>query len=430
MRLSLAALGILAMTTAAIPADYPPPDKLPSVAEFPDVLTMRDGTKATTTKDWEEKRRPDLKALFEHYMYGRFPAKPEKVTAKVLFEDAKALDGKGTLREVEITFGPPEWPKLYLLVAVPNGKTPAACFVGPNFGGNHLVTAHDKVRIPTVWVPGNGPGVAKGTNTATAAGRGLQADTWPLQQIVEAGYAVATFYCGDIQPDRPNVKEGMRATLPVPTGEANPAETATIAWWAWGCQRAVDHLVTDKSIDAKRIAVVGHSRLGKTALLAGAFDDRIALVIPHQSGCGGAGPSRSKNPKAETVKRITTAFPHWFCANFSAFGDDTTKIPFDQHALVAICAPRPVLFTNAEDDQWANPPGQFDVLTAAAPAYALYGDAHPVAAKAPAQGTLLGRAAGLLHPRRHPQHDARRLEGVHAVRRHVAQVTLLGERGA
>lgn len=396
MRLSLAILGVLAMTLAATPADFPAPDKLPKVAEFPDVLTMRDGTKITTKKEWEEKRRPELKELFQHYMYGHFPAKPDKFTAKVLFEDAKAFDGKGTLREVEITFGPPEWPKMYLLVAVPNGKTPAACFVGPNFHGNHVLTTHEKVRVPDpkLWVPGSGPGVVKGTNKATEAGRGKEAGTWPLQQVVEAGYAVATFYCGDIQPDRHTVREGMRATLPERDGKSPGDETATIMWWAWGCHRAVDFLVTDKSIDAKRLAVVGHSRLGKTALLAGAFDDRIAVVIPHQSGCGGAGPSRSTNPKAETVKRITTAFPHWFCGHFSAFGDDTTRLPFDQHALVAICAPRPVLFTNAEDDQWANPPGQFDVLQAAAPAYKLYGDAAPVAKAIPEQGKLSAERLG------------------------------------
>ena len=400
MRLSLAALGTLAMTAAAIPADLPPPDKLPSVTEFPAVLTMRDGTKVTTKKDWEEKRRPELKELFQHYMYGRFPAKPEKVSAKVLFEDPKALDGRGTLREVELTFGPPEWPKIYLLVAVPNGKTPAACFVGPNFGGNHLLTTHEKVRVPTAWVPDRYPGVVK--NKATAEGRGKQSDTWPLQQAAEAGYAVATFYCGDIQPDRPNVREGMRATLPEHKKAGPPDETATIMWWAWGVHRAVDFLVTDRSIDAKRLAVVGHSRLGKTALLAGAFDDRIAVVIPHQSGCGGAGPSRSKNAKAETVKRITTAFPHWFCANFSAFGDDTARLPFDQHCLVAICAPRPVLMTNAEEDQWANPSGQFDVLSAAAPAYKLYGDEKPVAGAVPDQGKLSDSRLGyFIRPGKH-----------------------------
>ena len=166
-------------------------------------------------------------------------------------------------------------------------------------------------------------------------------------------------------------------------------------WWAWGCHRAVDYLATDKDIDAKRLAVVGHSRLGKTALLAGAFDDRIAVVIPHQSGCGGAGPSRSKNAKAETVARITSAFPHWFCANFSPFGGDTTKLPFDQHCLVAIsCSGRPVLLTNAEEDQWANPSGQFDVLSAAAPACQLYGDDKAVADKMPPTGTLADERLG------------------------------------
>lgn len=378
IRLPLAALGVLAVTLPAIPADFPAPGKLPAHKEMPSPVIMLDGTKATTKAEWESKRRPELKALFEHYMYGRFPARPEKVTAKVLFEDAQALGGKGTLREVEVTFGPPEWPKLYLLVAVPNGKTPAACFVGPNFGGNHLLTDHEKVRIPTAWVPDRYPGVVK--NRATGAGRGKQADTWPLAQAIERGYAIATFYCGDIQPDRPNVREGMRATLPVPEGKRAGDETATIMWWAWGCHRAVDFLLTDRSIDGKRLAVVGHSRLGKTALLAGAFDDRIAVVIPHQSGCGGAGPSRSRNPKAETVKRINTSFPHWFCGYFKEFSDDTTRLPFDQNGLVALCAPRPVLMTNAEEDQWANPGGQFDVLQAAAPAYELYDVRRPIVA--------------------------------------------------
>ena len=394
MRLSLSALGILAMTAAAIPADYPPPDKLPPSENFPDVLTMRDGTKVATKQGWEEKRRPELKELFQHYMYGRFPEKPLKVTAKVLFEDPKALGGKGTLREVEIDFGPRDWPKLYLLVAAPNGKAPAACFVGPNFHGNHTLTPHEKVRIPEAWVPANGPGVAKGTNKATAEGRGKQSEVWPLQQIVEAGYATATFYCGDVQPDRPNVNEGMRATMPAVKGDSAGDETATIAWWAWGCHRAVDFLVTDKSVDPARIAVVGHSRLGKTALLAGAFDPRIAVVIPHQSGTGGAAPSRSKNPKSESVKRINTSFPHWFCDNFKKFNDDVARLPFDQNGLVAVCAPRPVLLTCAEEDQWANPAGQFDVLRAAAPVYKLYGSDDPVADKMPEPGKLSDQRLG------------------------------------
>jgi hypothetical protein len=393
MRLPLAFLGVLAMTAGAFSIDYVPPEKLPSQPEMPNPLVILDGTKVTTKADWEAKRRPELKELFQHYMYGKYPAKPEKVTGKVLFEDAKAFGGKGTLREVEITFGPPEWPKIYLLMAVPNGKTPAACFVGPNFQGNHCLVADERVRITPDWCYANYPGVKN--NKATAEGRGKVLDVWPFEQALDKGYAVATFYSGDIQPDRPDVLEGMRKVLGVAAGKKDPAETATIMWWAWGVQRAVDFLVTEKSIDPKRIAVVGHSRLGKTALLAGAFDERIALVIPHQSGCGGAGPSRSKNSKAEPVSRITKAFPHWFCGHFTAFGPDTTKLPFDQNCLVAICAPRPVLMTNAEEDQWANPDGQFDVLKAAAPAYELYEVAKPVVAeKMPATGKLASERLG------------------------------------
>jgi predicted O-methyltransferase YrrM len=135
--------------------------------------------------------------------------------------------------------------------------------------------------------------------------------------------------------------------------------------------RAVDYLVSDKEIDAERIAVVGHSRMGKAALVAAAFDDRIALAIPHQAGCGGTAPSRGK--VGESVKQINDRFPHWFDAEFKAFNDHPDRLPFDQHSLVALVAPRPVLFTNAVEDTWANPEGQFAVLVAADPVYRLLG---------------------------------------------------------
>ncbi len=404
MRLAL--LGMLVMVLPSFSADFPDPTELPARPGLPDPTIALDGTKVTTKEAWEQSRRPELKALFEHYMYGTYPAVPQKVTAKVLFEDATAFGGKGTLKEVELTFGPPEWPKITLLIATPNGKTPAACFVGPNFGGNHLLTADERVRLPEAWLPDRYPGVKE--NKATAAGRGQQADTWPLQQILERGYAVATFYCGDIQPDRPNVSEGMRGTLPQTDKPRDGNETATIMWWAWGVHRAVDYLITDKSIDPKRIAVVGHSRLGKTALLAGAFDDRIAVIIPNQAGCGGSGPSRHSDPKAEPVERINKAFPHWFCGHFKAFGADTSKLPFDQNALVALCAPRPVLFTNAGDDLWANPSGQFEVLKAANPAYKLFGLEGITAEKllAPGDPLIDSRLGYWIRPGKHAMSPA------------------------
>ncbi len=396
MRPSLLALGALAVMVPATRADFPPPAQLPARPGLPDPTVMLDGKRVTTKADWESKRRPELKALFEHYMYGRLPARPN-VTAKVLFRDDKAFDGKGTLTEVELTVGGPEWPKVYLLIAQPNAAQPVGCFVGPNFGGNHLLTTEGRVHIPTVWVPDRYPGVEK--NRATAAGRGQQADTWPLAEIVARGYAIATFYCGDIQPDRPDVKEGVRAVAP---GTGDPADTATIMWWAWGIMRAVDYVQTIPGIDPRRIAVVGHSRLGKTALLAGAFDPRIAVVIPNQAGCGGSGPSRHSDPKAEPVERINMAFPHWFNGHFKTFGADPSKLPFDQNGLVALCAPRPVLFTNATEDLWANPSGQFEVLKAANPAYKLY-DVEGITADAmPEPNRLVASRLGYwIRPGRH-----------------------------
>jgi hypothetical protein len=358
------------MISPAVAADFPPPAELPSQVGFPDPLVSLDGSKVTSANDWFAKRKPELKVLFEHYMYGRYPQAPERVVAKTLFEDSGAFGGKATLKEVELTIGHPDWPKIYLLIAAPQGER-YPCFVGANFGGNHLLTDHPGVRLPDAWMPDKYPGVVD--NSATEAGRGAQADTWPLEQIVRRGYAVATFYCGDVQPDRPDEREGLRAVLTPANGSSDPAATATIMEWAWAIHRAVDHLQTESAIDPQRIAVVGHSRLGKTALLAGAFDERIALTVANQAGCGGSGPSRHNDRQAETVARITRVFPHWFCGNFGQFGEDTTKLPFDQHSLVALCAPRPVLFTAAAEDLWANPSGQFEVLKAATPVYELLG---------------------------------------------------------
>jgi hypothetical protein len=237
------------------------------------------------------------------------------------------------------------------------------------------------------------PGVK--ANRATEEGRGKQMAVWPLEQIIERGYAVATFYSGDVDPDVKDRRDGMRPFItPPPPGTLPPDFPATIMCWAWGIQRVIDHLVTLPELDAKKIAVVGHSRLGKTALLAAAFDDRIGLAIPHQAGCGGTAPNRCDNPKAETVKKINTSFPHWFCDNFKQFNDDTTKLPFDQHCLAALCAPRPVLFTNAMKDQWANPSGQFEMLRAATPVYKLLGVEGLGVEKEPEENKLVDSRLG------------------------------------
>jgi cephalosporin-C deacetylase-like acetyl esterase len=165
-------------------------------------------------------------------------------------------------------------------------------------------------------------------------------------------------------------------------------------------RRAMDYLVTDPDIDAKRIAVVGHSRNGKAAMLAGATDPRAALVIPLQAGCGGTAPSRTQ--VGETVQRINTSFPHWFNARFKEFNEHTERLPFDQHCLIALCAPRPVLLATAQEDTWANPPGQFEMLKLAAPVYRLYGQGDLEAAEMPPLNTLSsGRLGFYIRPGKH-----------------------------
>ncbi len=164
--------------------------------------------------------------------------------------------------------------------------------------------------------------------------------------------------------------------------------------------RAVDYLVQDPDIDASRIIVVGHSRLGKTALLAGAFDERIAMAIPLQAGMGGTAPSRGK--VGESIKRINDSFPHWFNGAYKEFNTQPDKLPFDQHCLVALMAPRPVLFPNAVEDTWANPAGQFEVLKAAEPVYRLLKAGGLEAPQMPEVGKLSAGTLGYyIRPGKH-----------------------------
>lgn len=369
----LAVLGGVTAATASFPASastaLPPPEALPWSEALPDPLTTFSGYPVRTPAEWRA-RRSELKRLFQHYMYGYFPRR-SPVRPTVEWEDAGFLDGKATLREVTLRFGPAPTPPLSLLVALPNGASGGSpAFLGLNFCGNHAVVDHPRVRVPDVWMYPKYPGVVG--NRATEAGRGKQQEVWNVEETLSRGYAFACVYNGDIDPDVPDFTDGVhphfRSTAPDAPG---PHDWGTIAAWAWGLHRCVDYLVTEPRIDRQRIAVVGHSRNGKTALLAGAFDERIALAIAHQAGCGGTAPSRGKI--GESVQRINTSFPHWFNDTFPRFNACPQRLPFDQHCLAALMAPRPVLFSNATEDTWANPDGQFEMLRAAEPVYQLLG---------------------------------------------------------
>lgn len=365
---------------------------LPSQTALPDPLVMRNGDKVASPDVWNAKRKPELKELFQHYMYGFLPDAPMNVVSKVERTDEKFLGGKGTLKEVTIKFGPKGTPPINLLLAVPNKRNGAAPVVlGLNFCGNHALLSDASVKLPTGWLPKHCAGVVD--NKATDVGRNTQPDNFAFETALDRGYAVATFYHGDIKPDRPEFDDGVYPHYFKP-GQTTPGphEWGTIAAWAWGLSRAADYLVTDKNLDAKRMIVLGHSRNGKTALVAGAFDERFALIIPHQAGCGGTAPSRGK--VGESVKQINDRFPHWFCGEFKKFNDEVERLPFDQHELIALCAPRPVLLTNAVEDQWANPDGQFEMLVGADPVYKLLGVEGVGSRDIPATGKLLNSRLG------------------------------------
>jgi hypothetical protein len=380
--------------------EFPPVASLPRQAELPDPLVMFHGQRLTTPEQWREKRRPELKALFEFYMYGKAPAPPDNLQAKVERVDLNYFGGKATKKEVAISFGPPGTPVIHLLVVSPSRRECCSpVFVGTNFHGNHTLVDDPSVSLPTAWMPDGTPGAKD--HRATDAGRGTEKSVWNLEGSIDRGYAVATFYCGDIDPDKPDFSDGVHPHYYKPgQTEPGPHEWGTIAAWAWGISRAVDYLVTDPNIDAERIAVVGHSRLGKTALLAAAMDERIALAIPLQAGCGGTAPSRGS--VGESVKQINDRFPHWFCATFKQFNEQVDRLPFDQHSLVALVAPRPVLFANAVEDEWANPAGQFDMLKAADAVYRFLGVEGLGVGRMPEPGELVGGRLGyFIRPGKH-----------------------------
>jgi hypothetical protein len=375
---------------AASEPPLPPVEDLPPRPGLPDPRIGLDGRRVGRA-GWEARRKPELRRLFQHYMYGFMPPAPGNTRGTQVREDRRALQGTATLREVTLRFGPKNAPPIHLLLLLPNSRTgKVPVFLGLNFAGNHAVVDDPGVRIPDVWMYPRYPGVV--ANRATAAGRGGQKDVWNADLILSRGYGLATFYSGDVDPDRPDFDDGIHPHYRAPGAAPGPHEWGTIAAWAWGMSRCVDYLLTVPEVDGRRIAAVGHSRNGKATLVAAAFDERIALAIPHQAGCGGTAPSRGT--VGESVTRINTSFPHWFCDEFPRFNDRPERLPFDQHALVALVAPRPILFSNAVEDTWANPLGQFEVLRAADPVYRMLGVEGLGSDSVPEVGRLLDSRLG------------------------------------
>ncbi len=346
---SLALCALLMMSAITVSGrDFPAVDKLPSRPELPDALTMLDGTPVKTSEQWVKDRRPELKELFQHYMYGYMPP-PPGINARITQTDDSVFDGKATLKEVEISFKnltAPNAPKIHLALFIPNHRqAPAPVFLALNKCGNFTVTEHHTVTIdPDTWCH-------EACEKKEYLKRGSKRDFWCVDYLIERGYAFATYHESNIDPDENDFTNGIHPFYSGLPGDKD-SQWGTISAWAWGLQRCVDYLVTDNDIDKDWICVTGHSRRGKTALLAAALDERFALAVPHQSGTGGCALSRNNNQ--ETLERINRVFPHWFNGNFKKFNDREEFLPFDQHLLMALVAPRALMDTAGIQDTWAN----------------------------------------------------------------------------
>lgn len=344
--------------------------KIPAYT-LPDPLVTDAGDKVVNAAQWNQQRRPELVKAFESQVYGRGPAAC-KISHQLVSTKSDAVNGKAVRREVDVFFGDSkEAPSMRLLIYSPKNSKGSPAFLGLNFQGNHSVDADPSISLNTSWVRKR-DGKTKG-NQSTEASRGVASSRWPVELIIDRGYSLVTIYYGDIDPDFDDgFKNGIHPhfqseTESIPAGE----KWGSIAAWAYGLSRALDYLQTDDQIDGDRVAVIGHSRLGKTSLWAGASDSRFKLVISNDSGCGGA--ALSRRAIGETVERINTSFPHWFCDNYLQYNRNENACPVDQHQLIALIAPRAVYVASATKDQWADPKGEFLSCVHADPVYRLLG---------------------------------------------------------
>lgn len=344
--------------------------KVPSYT-LPDPLVLESGERVRQAGVWYKRRRPEILDLFSTFVYGRTPEWFRSPDSELLSSDAHAVGGKAIRREVRIYPAGKDGPGMDLLLYLPASlRGPAPIFLGLNFGGNQTVSADPGIRPGQVWAPD--PVTKEWTKKAAPPeSRGRSAAQWQVEMILARGYGLGTIYYGDIEPDFKGGRAYGFGQLFSHPGPARPDEWGSIGVWAWGLSRALDYLAkSEKDVDAGRVMLVGHSRLGKTALWAAAQDTRFAMAISNNSGEGGAALARRKF--GERI-RADSNFPYWYCLNHGKFTDREEDLPIDQHMLLALIAPRPVYVASAEEDRWADPRGEFLSGVAAGPVYRLLG---------------------------------------------------------
>jgi hypothetical protein len=302
-------------------------DELPEIKELPNPFIMNDGTPVKTEADWA-KRREQIKAMMLYYQYGQMPPAPKNISAEELSSQT-VYDGAATKKHILLSMGPDKRIKVNVGMIIPKGKGPFP-----------VILRNDSAIF----------------NVPIA------------DEVVKRGYIVADYARTDLDPDENNVVGPAQAAYP-------DYDWATLAVWAWGGMRVIDYLMTLEPVNKDKIAFTGHSRGGKTALLAGAFDERIALVAPNGSGCGGAGCYRFEGEKSESLERITAPdrFSYWFVPRFRDFAGKETRLPFDQHFLKVLVAPRSLVSVDALGDLWANPYGTQQSHRGAQPVFEFLG---------------------------------------------------------
>jgi hypothetical protein len=329
---------------------------------LPDPLLMSNGKKVKDISDWNNIQRPYIYHLFEENVYGRYPTQPVTIHFKIRESSNNALNGTATRKQVRIYLHPTDTTVFTdVLIYLPHSKTPAPIFLSLNFNGNQTVN-----KDPAIFQSQDETQISKPLDST----RGTDS-YWHIEDVIAHGYGVATAYYGDFEPDnKDGWKTGIRTTLK-DVLKIEPEEWSALGAWAWGMSRILDYLQQDASIDAKKVVLMGHSRLGKASLWAGASDTRFAIVISNESGEGGA--ALSKRWFGETVKKINDRFPYWFVAAYKKYNDNTGSLPVDQHMLLALIAPRPLYIASATGDLWSDPKGEFLSAVNADKVYALFG---------------------------------------------------------
>ncbi len=337
--------------------------------KLPDVLKLNNGKIVTTAQQWVSQRRPEILQLFKKEMYGQSPKASASLAFSVLETKKNLLDGLASRKQVRVYFdGKNGSHFMDMLIYYPQKlKKPIPVFLGYNFAGNESITSDKDIIITKSLVPRKTKGAVN--NRATDSTRGTASSDWPLKTILQRGYALATIYAEEVAPD---YEEGDTTGVQklYPELQNRPDNFGTIAAWAWGLSRALDYFEKDPLINSKKVIVFGTSRMGKAALWAGATDPRFAITISNESGAGGA--KLFHHVGGENTKNLCKRFPYWFCRNFQKYNGQDTTMPFDQHMLIALIAPRPVYIASASGSAITDSYGEFLSAKYADPVYKLY----------------------------------------------------------